>query len=88
VTVTGNQISASSLTGTGNALVLNGAGSVATVTGNTLDASGGGGANAVAAAAGTFDSAASTGNVLGSGACFNGGGVTGQMSFTNGTTCP
>ena len=90
ITITGNRISASGgATTAGNAIVLNGAASVATVAGNTLDASGGAGANAVAAVAGAFNTAASTGNVLGSGACaVGGGGPTGQVGFTNGTTCP
>jgi len=58
-----------------------------TVSGNTLSATDSGD-NRVVDTAGVTYNAGSTGNVLSAGACINGGGNTGSVSFTNSTTCP
>jgi len=60
----------------------------ATVTGNTLNVSGATILNFAADLSGATVNAGSTGNTLVSGACNNGGGNTGSIGFTNGTTCP
>lgn len=82
-TVSNNSVSTS---GGGTALGINGgAGTNITVSGNTLSATGGGRHTAIQNV--TVQSG-STGNVISAGTCGNLGGVTGSISYTNGTTCP
>jgi hypothetical protein len=86
ITVSGNTVTATSATNDGIALVLSGAGVTATVAKNTLSASGGVG-GAVGLQNVTINTATSTGNVIVTGACTNLGGVTGSVSFTDGSVC-
>lgn len=58
------------------------------ISGNTLDASGATTNNAVWADNGVTFATGSSGNVLISGACQDDGVASGQVEFTNGTTCP
>lgn len=84
VTVSGNTVT---VTGpqTVQAIVISGGS--ATVTGNSFSASGGTTNRAVSLTSTTVQSG-STGNVKAAGICNNGGGNTGFVSFTDGTTCP
>ena len=85
-TVSGNTITVTVPTGqTATALGSSGAGSF-TIAGNTLSASGGTTNRAVRTSGNTFTN--STGNVRAAGVCSNGGGNTGSIGFTDGTTCP
>jgi hypothetical protein len=87
VTVSGNTATATAVAGQmAQALVVVG-GSSATVTGNTFSASGGTTNRAASVTSSTIN-AGSTGNVIEAGVCNNGGGNTGSLGFTNGTTCP
>jgi hypothetical protein len=85
VTLSGNSITA---TGGASALAVEVGNSSVTVTGNTLSASGTSGLNAYAALSTATILTGSSGNTAGSGSCSNAGGNTGQISFTNTTTCP
>jgi Inverse autotransporter, beta-domain len=90
VTISGNTVT---LTGSGGATTLTAlgissvTGTGALVTGNTISASGGTTNRAATVSASTITSG-STGNVKSAGVCNNGGGNTGQISFSDGSTCP
>ena len=85
-TVSGNIIAVTGPTGqTTTALGANNGGTY-TISGNTLSASGGTTNRAISLAGDTLTN--STGNVKAAGVCNNGGGNTGSVSFTDGTTCP
>lgn len=90
IVISGNTVT---VTGSGGATTLTALGlagtgaQTATVTGNTLSASGGTTNRAVSVTSYTIN-AGSTGNVKAAGVCNNGGGNTGSVSFTDGTTCP
>jgi hypothetical protein len=86
LTLTGNTITTSTVTGqTGNALLLDGGTIIATVNGNAIGATGGTTNRVIAYDQTIFSN--SIGNTYGGGVCQNGGGVTGSISFTNGTVC-
>lgn len=59
-----------------------------TISGNTVNAFGGFTNNAVWVDNATSIAAGSTGNILINGGCRDDGVVSGQVEFTNGTTCP
>lgn len=85
-TVSGNTITATGgPTGQRVALSVPGGGTY-TISGNTLSASGGTDNRAIILTTNTLTN--STGNVKAAGICFDGGGNTGSVGFTDGTTCP
>ncbi|MCX7365713.1 MAG: inverse autotransporter beta domain-containing protein [Alphaproteobacteria bacterium] len=85
-TVSGNTVTVTGPTGqTMTALGANNGGTY-TISGNTLSASGGTTNRAISLAGDTLMN--STGNVKAAGICNNGGGNTGSVGFTDGTTCP
>jgi len=86
ITATGNTFSASG-PGVVHALRFSGGGVIATLQENRFSAQNGTTNNAVSLGNTTIN-AGSTGNVLVAGECENTGGVTGSISFTNGSTCP
>ena len=87
VTVSGNTVSVTGIIGQTAQAFIAAATSSATVSGNSFSASGGTTNRATSLTSTTIFSG-STGNVKAAGVCNNGGGNTGSISFTDGTTCP
>jgi hypothetical protein len=87
VVVSGNRITVTGSGGATTMTALNVVTSTATVSGNTLSASGGTANRATNVSNSTINSG-STGNVKAAGVCNDGGGNTGSLSFTDGSTCP
>lgn len=91
VTVSNNTITGTTGAGsTASALSLAG-NNTATITGNTLSASGGSTNNYytfINSFGATTINSGSTGNVKGSGTCYNSGTITGNIYYTDSSTCP
>ncbi|MCX7361077.1 MAG: inverse autotransporter beta domain-containing protein [Alphaproteobacteria bacterium] len=90
LTINNNSLSATTTGGNfGSAFFLSTSSGTTTFSSNTVISTGGDTARAMWLGNGTIGTAGSTGNVFQSGGCYLPGGVlTGQISFTNGTTCP